>query len=97
MPKVSAYEYGVLVFSVDMYRFKCAGGAFLGEDFTDPVLYEIFNHLAESGWEPHLYYQDLGNPAWVMRRAAETKQLPPEEQKDWRPVKYGQQEDDDKD
>lgn len=71
MPQYKLYEYGILAFSVDMYRFTYEGNGY-GDDFeNNPMLFKVFNQLAKAGWEPHSYYTENDNPVWIMRRMKE--------------------------
>ena len=63
------HEYGILSFSIDTWRHVFEGNGF-GDDYTNLELYQIFNTLARSGWEPHLFWApDPSSQIWIMRRS----------------------------
>ena len=72
MSKPSPYEYGLLQSMRADYLFVYAGNE-TGDKF-ERTLYDAFNRLAQSGWEPYLYFEEPdvdnrpGTPTWVMRR-----------------------------
>ena len=73
MSRHSINEYGILHQIGSNYTFSFAGSQ-TGETFTF-TLYDALNKLAQTGWEPHLYFEQLdtdgrhGTPTWIMRRA----------------------------
>ena len=70
MAKPSPYEYGLLQHNGSDYEF-IYNGSQAGDKF-EWTLYDAFNRLAQSGWEPHMFFTEPdgheGTPTWIMRR-----------------------------